>query len=133
MIQQDFVIPSLTTNKLPGGKNTKKKPEGEQRTHIWEIRHAGLLGIKYEVAVRDDLFESDRVKQEGGEFDTTGKEILRGVVEAAVLGYVMSCMIIQQTKTPQSWRPRRRCSICCSIVPSACRTASCGTASRVAR
>lgn len=50
---------------------------------IWEIRHAGLLGIKYEVAVRSDLFES--VKEESGS-EMGGRNVLEGVVEAAILG-----------------------------------------------
>ncbi|KAG8867854.1 TATA-binding protein-associated factor mot1 [Serendipita sp. 405] len=43
--------------------------------YAWQIRHAGLLGLKYEVAVRDDL-----VERKG---DT---KLLRGVVDAALLG-----------------------------------------------
>ncbi|KAK0502746.1 SNF2 superfamily chromatin remodeling protein [Armillaria luteobubalina] len=54
----------------------KPKTATEQRTHIWE----------YEVAVRSDLFSTSSVKQEDSEFDDTGKEILRGVVAAALLG-----------------------------------------------
>lgn len=79
MIQQDFEIPK-TVN-----KSTKGDPE---KTHIWEIRHAGLLGIKYEVAVRNDLFDTGAVKQEGNQFNESGKDVLRGVVDAAVLGWV---------------------------------------------
>ncbi|KAG5635827.1 hypothetical protein H0H81_009992 [Sphagnurus paluster] len=75
MIQQNFNVPSNTTKlKLMGDKN-----------HIWEVRHAGLLGIKYEVAVRGDLFEQASVR-EGDEVEITGRDILRGVVDAAVLG-----------------------------------------------
>lgn len=53
---------------------------------MWEVRHAGLLGVKYEVAVRTDLFETDAVKQEDDDMGEVGKEVLRGVVDAAVLG-----------------------------------------------
>lgn len=61
-----------------------------EKGHVWEVRHAGLLGIKYEVAVRSDLFDEpyskvDIVKQE----DVTQNEglaILSGVVDAAILG-----------------------------------------------
>ena len=42
----------------------------------WQVRHAGLVGIKYEVAVRPDLFDDPM----------NGKEVLKGVVEAAVSG-----------------------------------------------
>ncbi|KAH7107356.1 SNF2 superfamily chromatin remodeling protein [Auriculariales sp. MPI-PUGE-AT-0066] len=57
MIKQDF--PTSTST---GG-----------RTHIWEVRHAGLLGIKYEVAVRNDLVVEH-------------PDVLRGVVQSALLG-----------------------------------------------
>lgn len=78
MIKQDFSIPANhDAFKTAGGKN-----------HLWEVRHAGLLGIKYEVAVRGDLFDQGSVKQEDSEFVDNGKVILRGVVDAAVLGYV---------------------------------------------
>jgi TATA-binding protein-associated factor len=60
---------------------TSKAGSGTSRSHVWEVRHAGLLGIKYEVAVRSDLVEKAELED--------GKQILRGVVEAAVLGYVL--------------------------------------------
>ncbi|KAH7890001.1 hypothetical protein F5I97DRAFT_1849278 [Phlebopus sp. FC_14] len=71
MIRQDFVHPSKIT---PG--------KVDDRNHVWEVRHAGLLGIKYEVAVRSDLF--DAPKDEDAR--DAGKVILQGVVDAAVLG-----------------------------------------------
>lgn len=60
MIRQDL-------SQLPA-----KKPKNG---YVWQVRHAGLLGLKYEVAVREDLIE----RQES-------RELLRGVVEAALLG-----------------------------------------------
>lgn len=71
MIRQDFPLPS----KAKSGKV-------DERNHVWEVRHAGLLGIKYEVAVRSDLFCAP---EREGEYDV-GKSILQGVVDAAVLG-----------------------------------------------
>jgi TATA-binding protein-associated factor len=56
------------------------------RNHVWEVRHAGLLGIKYLVAVRSDLFEEVIVKLEGSDLEC-GNEVLRGVADAAILGY----------------------------------------------
>jgi len=53
--------------------------------HVWEVRHAGLLGIKYLVAVRSDLFDESFVKAEGSDSES-GKEVLRGVADAAILG-----------------------------------------------
>jgi TATA-binding protein-associated factor len=54
---------------------------GKGRDHGWEVRHAGLLGIKYEVAVRTDLVE----KEEDGKMGMLG-----GIVDAALMGYVFS-------------------------------------------
>ncbi|KAJ6547022.1 SNF2 chromatin remodeling protein [Mycena capillaripes] len=112
MIQQD--VPAPLTNGRAGKQKAKGKGGAAEadKTHVWEVRHAGLLGIKYEVAVRSDLFatkaatvkveeamavdgdvkkeeEEDAVKREegrDGDFDEKGREVLRGVVEAAILG-----------------------------------------------
>ena len=56
--------------------------------YAWEVRHAGLLGLKFEVAVRGDLVEGGAVvggdvKKEEGE---SKGDILKDVVDAAVLG-----------------------------------------------
>ncbi|KAH9948095.1 SNF2 chromatin remodeling protein [Amylocystis lapponica] len=78
MIRQDFPIPV----KPMKGKGLDRNAE---RGHIWEVRHAGLLGIKYEVAVRSDLVRSSSSKDDpDGSQDE--REVLRGVVDAAVLG-----------------------------------------------
>ena len=71
MIRQDFPIPA---KQMKAAKPT-------DRAHVWEVRHAGLLGIKYEVAVRGDLVETDGDAAQG-------REVLKDVVDAAVLGYV---------------------------------------------
>ncbi|KAJ6606457.1 SNF2 superfamily chromatin remodeling protein [Mycena vulgaris] len=108
MIQQEGPAPPLA-NGAGGarGKKAKAVVVEAEKTHVWEVRHAGLLGIKYEVAVRSDLFATkgrgkvepggdamsvdSEVKREeeddgGSDFDETGREVLRGVVEAAILG-----------------------------------------------
>jgi TATA-binding protein-associated factor len=60
MIRQDFTLP------------TGANGPGKEKSHIWEVRHAGLLGIKYEVAVRSDVVEAvgrdteNEVKVKGG-------------------------------------------------------------------
>lgn len=77
MIKQDFVIPTTSG---------KKNDMDVDRNHVWEVRHAGLLGVKYLVAVRSDLFEESIVKLEGDDVEC-GKEVLRGVADAAILGY----------------------------------------------
>ncbi|KAI9569000.1 hypothetical protein HD554DRAFT_2094527 [Boletus coccyginus] len=71
MIRQEFTLPS-----------TAKAGKKDDRNHVWEVRHAGLLGIKYEVAVRSDLFDAQKDEDSGH----AGREILTGVVDAAVLG-----------------------------------------------
>jgi TATA-binding protein-associated factor len=71
MIQLDQEIDSKALN---GNRQAKGKGKGTE--HAWQVRHAGLVGIKYEVAVRPDLFEDERY----------GVDVLRGVVDAAVSG-----------------------------------------------
>ncbi|KAF7985005.1 hypothetical protein HWV62_9992 [Athelia sp. TMB] len=82
MIKQDFPVVV---------KAVKGKAIDQERSHVWEVRHAGLLGVKYEVAVRTDLFETESVKEEDvkkedDDMGEGGKQVLRGVVDAAVLG-----------------------------------------------
>jgi TATA-binding protein-associated factor len=81
MIRQDFSLAVPTRVPLPGA--TRNDGVLRERTHVWEVRHAGLLGIKYEVAVRSDLVQVNDVK--GSE--PCNKAILRDVVDATVLGY----------------------------------------------
>ena len=52
MIRQDFTLPKVANG------------PGKERSHIWEVRHAGLLGIKYEVAVRSDVVEAETTGQD---------------------------------------------------------------------
>ena len=84
MIKQDFeldaALPDVKVAKNANGQN------GRGLLYVWEVRHVGLLGIKYEVAVRADLVEEQAVKEEDVDGLTSGKEVLRGIVDAAVLG-----------------------------------------------
>jgi TATA-binding protein-associated factor len=90
MIRQDFAIPRTSLSAARKGRS-KTRGSDEQRAHVWEVRHAGLLGIKYEVAVRSDLFQENLlVKQEDGVVE----DILNDVVEAAILGYAISITLI---------------------------------------
>ncbi|KAH8102965.1 SNF2 chromatin remodeling protein [Cristinia sonorae] len=75
MIRQDFPL-VLKPSARPQGR---KLDVG----HVWEVRHAGLLGIKYEVAVRADLVEPGKVDSTD---NLDSREVLRGVVDSAVLG-----------------------------------------------
>lgn len=71
MIRQDSVLTL---------QNGSPDPE---HTHVWEVRHAGLLGIKYEVAVRNDLFERTPKQEESV---PSVPCVLKDVVDAAILG-----------------------------------------------
>ncbi|KAG0345016.1 TATA-binding protein-associated factor mot1 [Podila humilis] len=51
--------------------------EGLERDYIWEARHAGMLGLKYAVAVRKDLLDNNSM---------AATELLETVVQAVVLG-----------------------------------------------
>jgi len=82
MIRQDFSL-AAPTRPLPG--KTRNDGVLRERTHVWEVRHAGLLGIKYEVAVRSDLVQVNDVQEDS---EPCNKAILRDVVDATVLGYV---------------------------------------------
>lgn len=75
MIRQDFSTSANGVESYAG--KAKKVP-----VYAWQVRHAGLLGLKYEVAVRNDLIENEE-----------GLDVLRGVVDAAVLGYVIVSII----------------------------------------
>lgn len=59
------------------GQGSDSGSEVTSAPYVWEVRHAGLLGLKYEVAVRPDFV----TQVEEGE----GK-LLVNVVEAALLG-----------------------------------------------
>jgi TATA-binding protein-associated factor len=76
MIRQDFTLP------------TGANGPGKEKSHIWEVRHAGLLGIKYEVAVRSDVVEAgatnEEVKIENNSTDEIGVGI--GLVVKAEKG-----------------------------------------------
>ncbi|WVO17696.1 hypothetical protein L204_105394 [Cryptococcus depauperatus] len=66
------------------GKEAEQNQKGEK--FAWEVRHAGLLGLKYEVAVRGDLLIKG--KYEGGEKPDLEREeidMLGDVVNAAVI------------------------------------------------
>ena len=74
------------------GEEAAKLGKGEKFS--WEVRHAGLLGLKYEVAVRRDLLgnalkdeteEDVKPKIEKNGDGNIKCDILNDVVEAAVL------------------------------------------------
>ncbi|KAG8771746.1 TATA-binding protein-associated factor mot1 [Ceratobasidium sp. 428] len=86
MIGQDSPSSSPGPAKKTKSKS-KAKDKGNDKTNgggvgiVWEVRHAGLLGLKYEVAVRRDLVEVEH---------DDAKDVLQGVVSAALIGYAPS-------------------------------------------
>lgn len=83
MIRQDFSSSSSASASANGraqngnGNGLVKRKGSSGMEYVWQVRHAGLLGMKYEVAVRNDMIDGgDRL------------DVLRAVVDAAVLGYV---------------------------------------------
>ena len=104
MIKQDFILSSASADghKRDNGRNGSGARRGRERHHVWEVRHAGLLGIKYEVAVRSDLVDAKLVKAEG-EDEMACEEILRGIVEAAVLGCVHLLFLATARDSSNGW------------------------------
>ena len=98
MIRQDHAAEGAATD-FNAGFAAKRGKKG----YVWEVRHAGLLGLKYEVVVKKDLLMSSAVvqsepvaiKEEEEDAKSsladqdavidTGK-MLRDVVEVAILG-----------------------------------------------
>ena len=56
---------------------------GMRRGSVWEVRHAGLLGLKYEVAMRKDMLGATPA---GGAPGAPGTDMLTDVLEVALLG-----------------------------------------------
>lgn len=77
LLQMIHIDSPIANVKPKNGTKRGAKSNGKETSHVWEVRHAGLVGIKYEVAVRGDL-----VEEEGG------ADVLKGVLDAAVMGYV---------------------------------------------
>lgn len=81
----DMVLQSWTKR----GREADGLPKNEK--FAWEVRHAGLLGLKYEVAVRTDLLEhmvAGKIEMDVDEkpdVKATGVTFLQDVVSATVL------------------------------------------------
>ncbi|KAJ1024814.1 hypothetical protein NDA16_002854 [Ustilago loliicola] len=99
MIRQDHAAEGAATD-FNLGFAAKRGKKG----YVWEVRHAGLLGLKYEVVVKKDLLMSSAVvksepvavkKEEADQKPLTGQDadavidtgrMLQDVVEVAILG-----------------------------------------------
>lgn len=84
--------PAAGSRKGKAPANGNVKPDGQGAEIAWQVRHAGLVGIKYEVAVRRDLFDDIEY----------GLDILQGVLDAAVSGYVTGYFRINVFVSPYS-------------------------------
>jgi TATA-binding protein-associated factor len=73
--------------------------EGSSKPYVWQVRHGGMLGLKYEVAVRRDLLvegaiDAANIKLEKMDVEHTNghspvnetRNILKSVVNCSVVG-----------------------------------------------
>lgn len=98
MIEQDGAPPSLgLSDKMEQPKTDDKTQRGK---YVWQVRHSGLLGLKYLVAVKGDML---RISPGGEDVEMKSEEdvkplakleeeqpssirLLKEVVDAALLG-----------------------------------------------
>lgn len=90
MISQEDVKQKLSEQGESGRKN-----------YYWEVKHAGLLGLKYLVAVKSDLFDysdpdgmerNSSTLQEGKESISVEQNLLKRILGAVLEGLVMHIM-----------------------------------------
>lgn len=94
MIQQSGAPPSRGLDQPSVDSNSRAKPiaiaSTPARKYFWQVRHSGLLGLKYLVAVKGDLIrgrrETTHINNEGDQADANAPYLLKGVVDAALLG-----------------------------------------------
>lgn len=104
MIEQEGAPPSLglEASKLSamvrtGASKHDVVVDEARGKYVWQVRHAGLLGLKYLVAVKGDLLRSGttgavKLEQDGDvkmgaqTEAAVGSSLLKGVVDAALLG-----------------------------------------------
>jgi TATA-binding protein-associated factor len=70
--------------------------EDSEMPYVWQVRHGGMLGLKYEVAVRRDIFVDETKEEESNRMDedevvstsqaTKSTDFLESVVSTAILG-----------------------------------------------
>ncbi|KAJ9102249.1 hypothetical protein QFC19_004794 [Naganishia cerealis] len=75
-ILQHMVLQEWISSKVAEGKGLAISK------HIWELRHAGLLGLKYELAVRPDLISGEVPGMDGDE----SHAYMEGVLRSSLLG-----------------------------------------------
>lgn len=105
MVEQDGAPPSLgLSDKLEQQKAITIDDKSQRGKYVWQVRHSGLLGLKYLVAVKGDMLRIDiggedvemkaeedvkpaSVKMEDVSIDpSTSHTLLKNVVDAALLG-----------------------------------------------
>lgn len=88
-------------------KSERAKGKQVEGKYYWQVRHSGLLGLKYLVAVKGDLFKPSPVKKEVEDVkmeDASESEIpssldlLKGVVDSALLGCVLSHLALDRSE-----------------------------------
>jgi TATA-binding protein-associated factor len=90
--------PSITSESKSASKSTSRNKSIVATTstikYFWQVRHSGLLGLKYLVAVKGDLIKAsnETVDLNGDAMMTVTdtSNLLKGVVDAALLGLVSS-------------------------------------------
>lgn len=89
MVRQDEVRNELERQAQQDPESRKGK-----RNYYWEVKHAGLLGLKYMVAVRRDLFEKEDREKANSLEDTSlsiqsvpsRQQRIEAVLDTAILG-----------------------------------------------
>lgn len=112
MVEQGGAPPSRG---LDGARAISKIPTKvgkgveERGKYVWQVRHAGLLGLKYLVAVKGDLLRHGDVTKSELQMELDEKPIrshalLKGVLDAALLGYVVLSLAHDDTDCECSLR-----------------------------
>lgn len=96
MIDQNGAPPSKGLDVKYDTKLTNKTASTESRKgqYAWQVRHSGLLGLKYLVAVKGQLLRGveengtiTEIKNEDVEMkEVSDVDMLKGIVEAALIG-----------------------------------------------
>jgi TATA-binding protein-associated factor len=75
MVKQDFLLVGEDSEMEIKGEVSQLKAKRGVKGYAWEVRHAGLLGLKYQVTIRKDLLLENK----------QASRLLEGVVELAVI------------------------------------------------
>lgn len=80
MIEQGGAPPSLgLSDKLEQQKVINTDDKSQRGKYVWQVRHSGLLGLKYLVAVKGDML---RISLGGEDVEMKSEEYVKPVVKA---------------------------------------------------